>query len=179
MKYTHLFLREKFKNYFYQKNYIYYPPMSIINNNNDTLFTIAGMQQFSDILRGTEQAIDNKVCNIQPCLRMQGSHNDLDIIGKSKRHNSFFEMMGTFDFDNQNRLAPLLDIMNFLIELNLPISNLFITIDSQDRENLQIFQKHDLLKDKIVILDNNTWSAGPESNTGFSIEIFYYKKNHQ
>src|SRR5437762_13655682 len=92
-------IRQTFLDFFDRRGHITLPGSSLVPANDPTLlFTNAGMVQFKDTFLGAEQQPYSRACTIQKCLRVSGKHNDLQSVGPSPRHHTFFEMLGNFSF---------------------------------------------------------------------------------
>ena len=106
-----------------------------------------------------------KITTIQPCLRV----NDIDEIGKTNRHNSFFEMMGNFSFGAYWKKEAINMAISFLLSLGLKMDNIFVTTHTTDKESIEIWQSY---TKKIIPLESNFWSFG-DGPCGPCTEIFY------
>src|SRR6266700_4434906 len=92
-------IRQKFLDYFVQRDHHLVPSSSLVPTNDPTLlFTNAGMVQFKNTFLGREQPPYPRACSVQKCMRVSGKHNDLEGVGPSPRHHTFFEMLGNFSF---------------------------------------------------------------------------------
>ena len=162
---------EKFKNYF-EKNDHYlhqYAPLAPTEQET-TMFNIAGMQQFTDIFIGKKETKHKRIITIQPCLRV----NDLENIGKTKRHHSFFEMLGNFSFGDYFKKEAINLAFEFLTkELNINKDYLYITVHHEDQETYDIWQEK--MPNKIIKIesDDNFWRAGNFGPCGPCTEIFF------
>lgn len=167
-------LKKIFIEYFVSNNHIHYNPASIIpETTNDTLFTVAGMQQFTNYFKDPSIIKDKNIVTIQPCIRLGGKHNDLDNIGRTLRHNTFFEMMGFFSFYDYGKARAIELAWLFLTQvLKLNKKYLYVSVYSQDVESYNIWNKY-IDKRRIVYTDENLWSAGDNGLYGPCTEIFY------
>src|SRR5258708_26953711 len=92
-------IRQKFSDFFVQRGHVMVPGSSLVPANHPTLlFTNAGMVQFKDTFLGLEQRPYKRACSVQKCMRVSGKHNDLENVGPSPRHHTFFEMLGNLSF---------------------------------------------------------------------------------
>src|SRR5205807_5716221 len=90
-------IRQTFLDYFVCRKHVLIPGSPLVPMGDPTLlFTNAGMVQFKDVFLGVEQPRQSRICSVQKCLRVSGKHNDLEQVGSSPRHNTFFEMLGNF-----------------------------------------------------------------------------------
>ncbi|ALB01569.1 alanyl-tRNA synthetase [Francisella persica ATCC VR-331] len=171
-------LRNKFINYFESKNHSHQPSSSLIPFGDDTLlFTNAGMVQFKDIFLGIEKRDFSRAVTVQKCLRAGGKHNDLDNVGYTARHHTFFEMLGNFSFGDYFKKEAISFAWEFLTnEIKLPVEKLWVTIYASDDEAFDVWHKHiGLAKDRIIRIDSidNFWSMGDTGPCGPCTEIFY------
>ncbi|MFV9972944.1 MAG: alanine--tRNA ligase [Francisella endosymbiont of Hyalomma asiaticum] len=171
-------LRNKFINYFESKNHSHQPSASLIPFGDDTLlFTNAGMVQFKDIFLGIEKRDFSRAVTVQKCLRAGGKHNDLDNVGYTARHHTFFEMLGNFSFGDYFKKEAISFAWEFLTkEIKLPIEKLWVTIYASDDEAFDVWHKHiGLAKERIIRVDSidNFWSMGDTGPCGPCTEIFY------
>ena len=131
MQYTGLNeLREKYLSYFESKGHTHVASSSLVPYNDPTLlFTNAGMNQFKDVFLGLEKRDYTRATTAQKCVRAGGKHNDLDTVGRTARHHTFFEMLGNFSFGDYFKRDAIINAWGFLTEeLKLPIDKLYITI---------------------------------------------------
>ena len=110
-------IRERFLNYFKNHNHEIVKSSSLIPANDETLlFTNAGMVQFKDIFLGQEQSKFSRATSSQCCIRAGGKHNDLENVGYTERHHTFFEMLGNFSFGDYFKEDAILFAWKFLTE---------------------------------------------------------------
>ena len=171
-------LRTKFINYFKLKQHSHQPSLSLVPFGDETLlFTNAGMVQFKDVFLGSEKRDYSRAVTVQKCLRAGGKHNDLDNVGYTARHHTFFEMLGNFSFGDYFKKEAINFAWEFLTkEINLPVEKLWVTIYSTDDESFDIWHKDiGLAKDRIIRIDttDNFWSMGDTGPCGPCTEIFY------
>ncbi len=176
-------IRQKFLNYFISLKHELIESSSLIPDNDPTLlFTNAGMNQFKDIFLGKESRSYTKATSVQKCVRAGGKHNDLENVGYTARHHTFFEMLGNFSFGSYFKHNAIIYAWEFLIkELQLPEHKLYVTVYYKDTEAYNIW--HDtigLSSDKIIKINDNPdgssdnfWQMGDTGPCGPSTEIFY------
>src|SRR5436190_15770910 len=122
-------IRQTFLDFFEGRGHVKLASSSLVPTNDPTLlFTNAGMVQFKDTFLGIEQRPYNRACTIQKCLRVSGKHNDLESVGPSPRHHTFFEMLGNFSFGDYFKEEAIVFAWDFLTkELELPTERLIFT----------------------------------------------------
>ena len=133
MKNSSTEIRSKFISFFKSKGHAYVSSSPIIPSNDDKtlLFTNAGMVQFKDIFLGVKEAKYKSAVTSQKCLRAGGKHNDLDNVGFTNRHHTFFEMLGNFSFGDYFKIEAIKYAWEFLtIELKIPQERMWITVHS-------------------------------------------------
>ena len=170
-------IRKKFLNFFVSNNHIEIPSSPLTPENDATLlFVNSGMVQFKNYFTGHETPKDKNVVTIQKCLRAGGKHNDLENVGFTPRHHTFFEMLGNFSFGGYFKETAIEFAWNFLTkELDLPKDKLIITHHKQDEESKNIWKKISGFSDnKIIGIDSqdNFWSMGDLGPCGPCSEIF-------
>ena len=179
-------IRQSFFNYFNKEyNHPIIPSSSLIppsNDNTGLLFTNSGMVQFRDNFLGLNNDLKNAV-TVQQCIRAGGKHNDLNNVGHSLYHHTFFEMLGNFSFNNDTnnilyKEQAIYMAYNYLINiLQLPMEKLTITVHYKDIESYNIWCK--LINPNVIYKKDdidNFWSMGkPIYNIpcGYCTEIFY------
>ena len=171
-------IRRSFIDYFVSNDHDHLPPSSIIPSNDPTLlFTNAGMVQFKNIFIGNENANFKNVVTCQKCLRAGGKHNDLENVGYTSRHHTFFEMLGNFSFGGYFKEEAILYAWNFLTkELMIDKEKLWVTVHITDKDSKNIWlNKIGLKENRIndVDSDDNFWSMGETGPCGPCTEIFY------
>ncbi|MCO6505030.1 MAG: alanine--tRNA ligase [Snodgrassella sp.] len=181
-------LRSKFLQFFESKNHQIVPSSSLVPPQNDKtlLFTNAGMNQFKDVFLGFDKRPYNRASTAQKCVRAGGKHNDLENVGYTARHHTFFEMLGNFSFGDYFKRDALLFAWEFLTSphwLNLPKDRLLATVYAEDDEAYDIWLNDiGLPAEKIIrIGDNkggryasdNFWQMGDTGPCGPCSEIFY------
>ncbi|MED7787796.1 alanine--tRNA ligase [Francisella sp. 19X1-34] len=171
-------LRNKFINYFKAKKHSHQPSSSLIPFGDETLlFTNAGMVQFKDVFLGAEKKDFSRAVTVQKCLRAGGKHNDLDNVGYTARHHTFFEMLGNFSFGDYFKKEAIEFAWEFLTkEIKLPSDKLWVTIYATDEEAFDVWHNDiGLPKERIIRIDStdNFWSMGDTGPCGPCTEIFY------
>ncbi len=142
MKTTNL-IRSSFLDYFEKLGHFVVPSGPLVPQNDPTLlFTSAGMVQFKDVFLGREQRAYTKATSSQKCLRAGGKHNDLENVGYTPRHHTFFEMLGNFSFGDYFKERAIIDAWTFVTkELGLAKEKLFITVYEEDQEAYDLWKK--------------------------------------
>ena len=185
-------IRQSFLNYFNSKGHEIVASSSLIPSNDPTLlFTNAGMVQFKDVFLGQDERSYTRATSSQRCVRAGGKHNDLENVGYTARHHTFFEMLGNFSFGDYFKQDAIKFAWEFLTSkewMNLPEDKLLVTVYADDDEAYNIWHKEmGLAEDKIIrIGDNkgakyasdNFWSMGDTGPCGPCTEIFYDHGEH-
>ncbi len=171
-------IREAYINYFTKNKHQYYESSSLIPaEDKSLLFTNSGMVQFKDFFLGIKEPSAKRIVTCQKCVRAGGKHNDLENIGFTNRHHSFFEMLGNFSFGDYFKEEAIVFAWDFLTkELCLPKEKLFISIHKDDSEAFTIWnQIIGINKNKIWLLDDadNFWQMGSTGPCGPCTEIYY------
>lgn len=171
-------IRNAFLNYFASEQHQVVPSSSLVPGNDPTLlFTNAGMVQFKDVFLGGERRPYNRATSSQRCVRAGGKHNDLENVGYTARHHTFFEMLGNFSFGNYFKQDAIKFAWQFLTDvIKLPKDKLLVTVYHTDDEAFDIWHKEmGLAEDKIIRIDtaDNFWSMGDTGPCGPCSEIFY------
>lgn len=156
---------------------------SLVPANDPTLlFTNAGMNQFKDVFLGTETRSYDRATSSQRCVRAGGKHNDLENVGYTARHHTFFEMLGNFSFGDYFKADAIQYAWDFLTkELKLSKDKLLVTIYHDDEEAFDIWaNKIGISEDKIIRIStsDNFWSMGDTGPCGPCSEIFYDHGEH-
>jgi alanyl-tRNA synthetase len=175
-------IREAFLAYFEKLDHSRVPSSSLVPGNDPTLlFTNAGMNQFKDTFLGTEPRSYMRATSSQRCVRAGGKHNDLENVGYTARHHTFFEMLGNFSFGDYFKREAIQYAWDFLTkELGLPEEKLWITVHVSDDEAADIWIKEmGVSPDRFSRLDeDNFWQMGDTGPCGPSSEIFYDHGDH-
>ncbi|MFJ2980975.1 MULTISPECIES: alanine--tRNA ligase [unclassified Pseudomonas] len=180
-------IREAFLRFFEEQGHTRVASSSLIPGNDPTLlFTNAGMNQFKDCFLGQEKRAYTRAVSSQKCVRAGGKHNDLENVGYTARHHTFFEMLGNFSFGDYFKRDAITFAWNFLTSdkwLNLPKEKLWVTVYASDDEAYDIWTKEvGVPAERMVrIGDNkgapyasdNFWTMGDTGPCGPCTEIFY------
>ncbi|MBT6892649.1 MAG: alanine--tRNA ligase [Gammaproteobacteria bacterium] len=171
-------LRSAFLNFFEGKGHTIVESSSLVPGNDPTLlFTNAGMVQFKDCFAFREDRGYTRAVTCQRCVRAGGKHNDLDNVGYTARHHTFFEMLGNFSFGDYFKEDAIVFAWEFLTEVvGLPADKLWVTVHDSDDEAEQIWiEKVGFDPQRITRLgdDDNFWTMGDTGPCGPSSEIFY------
>lgn len=171
-------LRKTFVDYFVQNNHTHISSSSLIPHHDPTLmFTNAGMVQFKDIFTGRQERVHERAVTSQKCVRAGGKHNDLDNVGYTARHHTFFEMLGNFSFGDYFKEQAIYYAWDLITRvLGLEASRLWITVYHEDEEAYNLWQKiSSVSKERIVKIatNDNFWSMGDTGPCGPCTEIFY------
>jgi len=176
-------IRKAFLDFFNSKNHEVVASSSLVPSNDETLlFTNAGMVQFKDVFLGTETKNFKRAATSQRCIRAGGKHNDLENVGYTLRHHTFFEMLGNFSFGDYFKEDAIKFAWEFLTEeLKLDKEKLWITVYKDDDEAEEIWKNIiGIDPDRIARLgdDDNFWSMGDTGPCGPCSEIFYDHGEH-
>ena len=171
-------LRERFSIFFFEHGHEIMKSSGLIPFNDPTLlFTNAGMVQFKDVFLGNEKKDFIRASSCQKCLRAGGKHNDLENVGRTRRHHTFFEMLGNFSFGDYFKPEAIEFAWKFLTEeLKIPAEKLYITVHKDDNEAEEIWKnKLKVEPSRIYKLDDkdNFWSMGDTGPCGPCSEILY------
>jgi alanyl-tRNA synthetase len=185
-------IRQAFLDFFASKGHEIVASSPLVPGNDPTLlFTNAGMVQFKDCFLGNDVRNYTRAASSQRCVRAGGKHNDLENVGYTARHHTFFEMLGNFSFGDYFKEDAISYAWEFLTSkewLNLPVDKLMVTVYAEDDEAFDIWNKKmGIPEDKIVrIGDNkgaryasdNFWQMGDTGPCGPCTEIFYDHGEH-
>ena len=169
-------LRQAFLEFFASKGHQIVESASLVPDNDPTLlFTNAGMVQFKDAFALRENRGYSRAVSCQRCIRAGGKHNDLDNVGYTTRHHTFFEMLGNFSFGDYFKEDAIAFAWEFLIDVvKLPADRLWVTIHTDDDEAFDIWTKKiGFDPGRITRLDDNFWTMGDTGPCGPNSEIFY------
>ena len=170
-------VRKTFLDFFKEKNHELIKSSPLIPQNDSTLlFTNAGMIQFKDVFLGAEKTPFKRATSSQKCIRAGGKHNDLENVGYTLRHHTFFEMLGNFSFGDYFKEDAIKFAWELLTErYELPQEKLWITVHIDDDESEDIWlNKIGVPKERVNRLDeDNFWSMGDTGPCGPCSEIFY------
>jgi alanyl-tRNA synthetase len=171
-------IRQRFLDFFHARGHRIVRSSSLVPANDPTLlFTNAGMNQFKDVFLGLEKRDYTRAVSSQKCVRAGGKHNDLENVGYTRRHHTFFEMLGNFSFGDYFK-AEAIDFAWTLLtkEYGLPKEKLYVTVFREDDEAEELWQKvAGVPKDRIFRLDekDNFWQMGETGPCGPCSEIHY------
>ena len=176
-------IRRAFLDFFVKKQHQEVPTSSLVPHDDPTLlFTNAGMNQFKDVFLGSEQRSYSRATSSQRCVRAGGKHNDLENVGYTARHHTFFEMLGNFSFGDYFKQDAIHYAWEFLTkELGLNKDKLLVTVYHDDDEAFDIWETQiGLPKDRIIRIatSDNFWSMGDTGPCGPCSEIFYDHGEH-
>jgi alanyl-tRNA synthetase len=171
-------LRTAFLEFFRSKEHEIVPSSSLIPLNDPTLlFTNAGMVPFKDVFLGCEQRPYSRAASSQRCVRAGGKHNDLENVGYTARHHTFFEMLGNFSFGDYFKREAINFAWEFLTRvMELPPRRLWITVYEQDEEAANIWLRDigvDVARFGRIGAKDNFWTMGETGPCGPCSEIFY------
>ncbi len=171
-------VRDKFLNFFKSQSHTVLNSSSLIPKNDPTiLFTNSGMVQFKKCFTGEENASDKNVVTVQKCLRAGGKHNDLENVGFTPRHHTFFEMLGNFSFGGYFKEEAIEFAWSLLIkEFSISKEKLIITVFKEDDLSYAIWKKISGFSDNKIIKissNDNFWSMGELGPCGPCSEIFF------
>jgi len=176
-------IRTKFLEFFRERGHTVVPSSPLIPEGDPTLlFTNAGMVQFKDVFLGNEKRAYTKAVTSQKCVRAGGKHNDLDSVGRTARHHTFFEMLGNFSFGDYFKRDAIAYAWEFLTEvLGLPRERLWPTIYREDDEAFELWREiANVPSHKIIRLGekDNFWSMGDTGPCGPCSEIVLDRGAH-
>ncbi|MCS6837481.1 MAG: alanine--tRNA ligase [Bdellovibrionaceae bacterium] len=171
-------IRKTFLNFFARHGHEIVPSSSLIPHDDPTLlFTNAGMNQFKNVFLGIEKRPYRRAVSSQKCVRAGGKHNDLDNVGFTSRHHTFFEMLGNFSFGDYFKVEAIEFAWTLLTtEFAIPCERLSVTVFKDDWEAAQIWKNHiGISSDRICFFDekDNFWRMGDTGPCGPCTEIYY------
>jgi len=171
-------IRSRFLDYFASKGHAIVASSSLVPHGDPTLmFTNAGMVQFKNVFLGTEKRDYVRATSSQKCVRAGGKHNDLENVGHTARHHTFFEMLGNFSFGDYFKQDAIAYAWEFLtVEMKLDPARLFVTVFEDDDEAYDIWAKEvGISEDRIARIGakDNFWSMGDTGPCGPCSEIFF------
>jgi alanyl-tRNA synthetase len=178
-------IREKFLKFFESKGHQIVPSSSLVPHEDPTLlFTNAGMNQFKDVFLGFDKRLYNRATTSQKCVRAGGKHNDLENVGYTARHHTFFEMLGNFSFGDYFKRDAIKYAWELLVNVyKLPADKLTITVYAEDNEAYDIWTKEIGVPTERVIrigdnkgpryASDNFWMMGDTGPCGPCTEIFF------
>ncbi len=171
-------IREKFLRFFESKGHRIVSSSSLVPANDPTLlFANAGMNQFKDTFLGAEKRDYSRAADTQKCVRAGGKHNDLENVGRTRRHHTFFEMLGNFSFGDYFKAEAIEFAWELVTEVyGLPKDRLYVTIFEDDDEAEELWAKHTDIDPKRIHrcgAKDNFWQMGDTGPCGPCSEIFY------
>ena len=171
-------VRKRFLEYFKKNNHQIVDSSNLVPNNDPTLmFTNSGMVQFKNVFTGLEKRAYKKATTSQKCVRAGGKHNDLENVGYTPRHHTFFEMLGNFSFGDYFKEQAIHHAWNLLTkDFELPKEKLSVTVFHEDIDALNLWKKIAGLSENRIIkisTSDNFWSMGDTGPCGPCSEIFY------
>jgi len=171
-------IRDRFLKYFERQGHTIVSSSALIPGNDPTLlFTNAGMVQFKDVFLGQDKRPYVRATSSQRCVRAGGKHNDLENVGYTARHHTFFEMLGNFSFGDYFKRDAIRFGWEFLTgELKLPVEKLWVTVYAEDDEAANIWLKEvGVAPDRLIRIatSDNFWQMGDTGPCGPCTEIFY------
>ncbi|MEX0368666.1 MAG: alanine--tRNA ligase [Ruegeria sp.] len=175
-------IRSTFLNYFEKQGHAVVPSSPLVPRNDPTLmFVNSGMVQFKNLFTGLEKRDYTRATTAQKCVRAGGKHNDLDNVGYTARHHTFFEMLGNFSFGDYFKAEAIPFAWNLITgEFGIPKDRLYVTIYHTDDEAHEIWKKVGVPEDRIIRIatSDNFWQMGPTGPCGPCTEIFYDHGDH-
>lgn len=191
MKITTDKIREDFLKFFTEKEHVIIPSSSLVPHNDPTLlFTNAGMNQFKEIFLGEKKSDYPRVVTVQRCLRTGGKHNDLENVGYTSKHHTFFEMLGNFSFGDyfkQKAIEYAWELLTSHKWFNIPQNKLWISVYENDNEAYEIWKNIIKIPSERIIRigdrsdaqydSENFWQMGDRGPCGPCTEIFYDYEN--
>ena len=169
-------IREEFLKFFESKNHDRVASAPLVPDDATLLFNNAGMVPFKSIFTGEIPAPKNhRATSCQTCLRAGGKHNDLENVGHTARHHTFFEMLGNFSFGDYFKEDAIAFAWEFIVDvIKLPVDKIWVTVHDSDDEAFELWQKH-ISKERIMRLGDadNFWQMGDTGPCGPCSEIFY------
>lgn len=176
-------IRNTFLNYFKKNDHKIVESSNLVPNNDPTLmFTNSGMVQFKNVFTGLEKREYLRATTSQKCVRAGGKHNDLENVGYTPRHHTFFEMLGNFSFGDYFKDKAISLAWNLITkEFGLKKDKLYVTVFNEDNEALNLWKKiSGLGQDRIIKIStsDNFWSMGETGPCGPCSEIFYDHGDH-
>lgn len=171
-------IRSTFLDYFTRNGHERVASSPLVPHNDPTLmFTNAGMVQFKNVFTGVEKRHQARAASAQKCVRAGGKHNDLDNVGYTARHHTFFEMLGNFSFGDYFKEGAIELAWNLITrEFGLPVDRLLVTVYHDDDEAFDLWRKIAGFDDRRIIriaTSDNFWSMGDTGPCGPCSEIFY------
>lgn len=171
-------IRQQFLDYFKSKGHEIVESSSLVPANDPTLmFTNAGMVQFKDVFLGLEKRAYRRAVTVQKVMRVSGKHNDLENVGPSPRHHTFFEMLGNFSFGDYFKREAIAYAWDLLVnQWQLPVERLWFTVYTDDDQAEQLWIETGAPPDRVLRFGkkDNWWAMGDTGPCGPCSEIHYY-----
>src|SRR5881398_825043 len=176
-------IRQKFLKYFESKGHTVVPSSPVVPGDDPTLlFTNAGMNQFKDVFLGFDRRPYVRAATSQKCIRAGGKHNDLENVGYTARHHTFFEMLGNFSFGDYFKERAIELAWNLIVkEFGLPKDKLLVTVYAEDEDSARLWAKIAGLPEQKIIripTSDNFWAMGDTGPCGPCSEIFWDHGEH-
>ena len=170
-------IRQLFLKFFEDRGHTVVASSSLVPHNDPTLlFTNAGMNQFKDCFLGQEKRAYVRATTSQKCVRAGGKHNDLENVGRTARHHTFFEMLGNFSFGDYFKKEAIAYAWEFLtVDMAMDKDRLYVSVYTDDDEAADIwFEQEGVPRERIFRFEeDNFWSMGDTGPCGPCSEIFY------
>ncbi|MEE8078684.1 MAG: alanine--tRNA ligase [Pseudomonadales bacterium] len=169
-------LRSAYLTFFEERGHTIVPSSTLVPGNDPTLlFTNSGMVQFKDALLGREDLGYRSAASSQRCVRAGGKHNDLENVGYTARHLTFFEMLGNFSFGEYFKEETISWAWEFVTDvLGLPAEKIWVTVHPTDDESRKIWEgKIGMPRDRVISLEENFWAMGDTGPCGPCSELFF------
>ncbi|MDE2162931.1 MAG: alanine--tRNA ligase [Alphaproteobacteria bacterium] len=169
-------IRAGFLEFFREREHAIVPSSPLVPRNDPTLlFTNAGMVQFKNVFTGQEKRPYSRATSVQKCVRAGGKHNDLDNVGYTARHHTFFEMLGNFSFGDYFKEEAITFAWDYVTKTAaLPTDKLLVTVYPTDEQARGLWKKiAGLSDDRIIGHESNLWAMGPLGPCGYCSEIFF------
>lgn len=171
-------IRQKFLDYFAKNGHRIVKSSSLMPPDDTLLFTNAGMNQFKDVFTGRETRDYSRATTSQKCIRAGGKQNDLEEVGKTARHHTFFEMLGNFSFGDYFKEEAIIFAWDLLLkEFGLPLERLWFTVYEDDDEAIELWRKVGAPTNRILRFGkkDNFWQMGDIGPCGPCSEIHYFQ----
>ncbi|HEY5644452.1 MAG TPA: alanine--tRNA ligase-related protein, partial [Pseudomonadales bacterium] len=169
-------LRDAYLNFFKERGHQIVPSSTLVPRDDPTLlFTNAGMNQFKDALLGREDPGYSRAASAQRCVRAGGKHNDLENVGYTARHHTFFEMMGNFSFGDYFKEETITWAWEFVTRvLELPKEKIWVTVHPSDAESRALWETRvGIPTERVIDIEDNFWAMGDTGPCGPCTELFY------
>jgi alanyl-tRNA synthetase len=170
-------IRQTFLDYFASKGHQVVPSSSLLPAGDSTLlFTNAGMNQFKEVFAGREKREEPRACSTQKCVRAGGKHNDLENVGYTARHHTFFEMLGNFSFGDYFKKDAIEYAWELVVDVyGLPVDRLWFTVYTDDDDAVELWKAAGAPPDRILRFGekDNFWAMGETGPCGPCSEIHF------